>query len=157
MILHHHARCLVRDKVFWSLTPFLFEGSKNTSLLFHNWIFSKTVSITFATDFCETCPRKKYWITNSTLLKKIKPKITVERTKSFPVKPVVFQKTFWTLYAKTKKFPSVYILSCLKRSFEWKWSKQFPCRLALSLGKLRMLKRNIRGSQRICFFVDWGL
>ena len=52
---------------------------------------------------------------------------------------------------KTKKFRSFYILSRLGRSLKWNWLKQFSCRFASSLSKLRILERQIRGSQRNCF------
>ena len=56
---------------------------------------------------------------------------------------------------KTKKFRSFYILSRLGRSLKWNWLKQFSCRFASSLSKLRILERQIRGSQRNCFFCCW--
>ena len=57
----------VWDNFFWSLTMFVFERSKTLYFCVRIEFFSKTVSITFATDFCGTCPQKKKWITNSTL------------------------------------------------------------------------------------------
>jgi len=56
---------------------------------------------------------------------------------------------------KTKKFRNFYILSRLGRSLKWNWLKQFSCRFASSLSKLRILERQIRGSQRNCFFCCW--
>ena len=58
-----------------------------------------------------------------------------------------------TLHEKTKKFRNFYILSRLGRSLKWNWLKQFSCRFASSLSKLRILERQIRGSQRNCFFL----
>ena len=49
----------VWDNFFWSLTMFVFERSKTLYFCVRIEFFSKTVSITFATDFCWTCPQKQ--------------------------------------------------------------------------------------------------
>ena len=54
-----------------------------------------------------------------------------------------------------KKFPRLYIFSCLGWSSKWNWSKQFPYRLVLSLDKLHMLQRQIRDSQKNLLFCCW--
>ena len=46
----------VWDNFFWSLTMFVFERSKTLYFCVRVEFFSKTVSITFATHFCGTCP-----------------------------------------------------------------------------------------------------
>ena len=73
-----------------------FWKKQNALLLCQSWIFSKTVSITFATHFCGTCPHtKKNELSTQRCFKKTKFMLTVERTKSFSAEPVVFEKTFW--------------------------------------------------------------
>ena len=49
----------VWDNFFWSLTMFVFERSKTLYFWVRVEFFSKTVSITFATHFCGTCPHTK--------------------------------------------------------------------------------------------------
>ena len=86
----------VWDNFFWSLTMFVFERSKTLYFWVRVEFFSKTVSITFATHFCGTCPQKKKELsTQRCFKKKTKFMLTVERTKSFSAEPVVFEKTFW--------------------------------------------------------------
>ena len=86
----------VWDNFFWSLTMFVFERSKTLYFWVRVGFFSKTVSITFATHFCGTCPHtKKNELSTQSCFKKTKFMLTVERTKSFSAEPVVFEKTFW--------------------------------------------------------------
>ena len=87
----------VWDNFFWSLTMFVFERSKTLYFCVRVEFFSKTVSITFATHFCGTCPhtQKKNELSTQSCFKKTKFMLTVERTKSFSAEPVVFEKTFW--------------------------------------------------------------
>ena len=101
---------------------------------------------------------KNKWITNSTLF--LKNKLYVDGGKN----KIIFgwASRIWEDFLdrpfmqKTKKFRSFYILSRLGRSLKWNWLKQFSCRFASSLSKLRILERQIRGSQRNCFFLLIG-
>ena len=135
-----------------------FWKKHNALLLCQNEFFSKTVSITFATDFCGTCPhtqKKKNYRLNVVL----KKQSFVDGGKN----KIIFgwASRIWEDFLdrpfmqKTKKFRSFYILSRLGRSLKWNWLKQFSCRFASSLSKLRILERQIRGSQRNCFFCCW--
>ena len=107
--------------------------------------------------FAELVHTQKKWIINSTLFKKKKNKVHVDGGKN----KIIFgwASRIWEDFLdrpfmqKTKKFRSFYILSRLGRSLKWNWLKQFSCRFASSLSKLRILERQIRGSQRNCFFL----
>ena len=75
--------------------------------------------------------------------------LTVERSKSFSLKPVVFEKTFWIDPSCKKRRNFEVSIFCLV--WEEVWNE--ICRFASSLSKLRILERQIRGSQRNCFFL----
>ena len=145
----------VWDNFFWLLTMFVFERSKTLYFCVRVEFFSKTVSITFATHFCGTCPHtKKNELSTQRCFKKNKVHVDGGKNK------IIFgwASRIWEDFLdrpfmqKTKKFRSFYILSRLGRSLKWNWLKQFSCRFASSLSKLRILERQIRGSQRNCFF-----
>ena len=147
----------VWDNFFWSLTMFVFERSKTLYFCVRVDFFSKTVSITFATHFCGTCPHTKKM--NYQLNVVLKKQSFVDGGKN----KIIFgwASRIWEDFLdrpfmqKTKKFRSFYILSRLGRSLKWNWLKQFSCRFASSLSKLRILERQIRGSQRNCFLCCW--
>ena len=147
-------------QLFLVINHVRFWKKQNALLLCQNWFFSKTVSITFATHFCVTCPPKKNELSTQRCFKKNKVHFDGGKNK------IIFgwASRIWEDFLdrpfmqKTKKFRSFYILSRLGRSLKWNCLKQFSCRFASSLSKLRILERQIRGSQRNCFFfVDWGL
>ena len=156
-VLRHqsHTWSLVSEDLFWSLQAVLLKEAKRLYFFVTIEFF---VSITFATKLVHKKKKKKNEASTHCCFWKTNLKMTVERRQNhLRQSQLIFQKTFRTLRKNEEISKIVYFFS-FGLKLKMKLVETVSVTIMLSLGKLFMLQRQIKNSQKnLLFVVDWGL